>query len=447
MQLITILLTLTAILTFASGLSVLGGSSKSNKKSSKFFTFSVFFAALWTISVAFFLSLTPTDTEIAKYSIYGIYIPALFMDVCLMVYVGYPYKFVRGFGLFMAMGAAILSGLLIYDSSILYSNFTLSHELNSVALNLNWFYYCYAAFYFINTIVLLAALIFRVKKTKNRGLKNGLLILGAGTAVAGSLMLIFDVLLPLKDYSLIWIGPMALSIVMISHYYAVLKYRIIKLNSGWLKALSYAIILATVATVYMLFFYIIFTAIFKTPNPSSAIIIFNVLMALIFILLIPAINEISSFVRSLISTDQVDLIYVTKKLDLMQKTKKVNLNELAGFLADHLHFTYVGLIINEKLYGSEAKQLSSNDLKILKKLDGPKRGVWQTPTAEAKEVFDNNELTSVAILTDEKDHVIGQIIFGKVQNKVESTRRELIQLEMLIRLASIIVEKSKKDKK
>ena len=68
MQLITILLTLTAILTFASGLSVLGGSSKSNKKSSKFFTFSVFFAALWTISVAIFLSLTPTDTEIAKYS-------------------------------------------------------------------------------------------------------------------------------------------------------------------------------------------------------------------------------------------------------------------------------------------------------------------------------------------------------------------------------------------
>ena len=364
-----------------------------------------------------------------------------------MVYVGYPYKFVRGFGLFMAMGAAILSGLLIYDPSILYSNFTLSHELNSVALNLNWFYYCYAALYFINTIVLLTALIFRVKKTKNRGLKNGLLILGAGTAVAGSLMLIFDVLLPLKDYSLIWIGPMALSIVMISHYYAVLKYRIIKLNSGWLKALSYAIILATVATVYMLFFYIIFTAIFKTPNPSSAIIIFNVLMALIFILLIPAINEISSFVRSLISTDQVDLIYATKKLDLMQKAKKVNLNELAGFLADHLHFTYVGLIINEKLYGSEAKQLSSNDLKILKKLDEPKRGVWQTPTAEAKEVFDNNELTSVAILTDEKDHVIGQIIFGKVQNKVESTRRELIQLEMLTRLASIIVEKSKKDKK
>lgn len=441
-QLITILLILTAILTFVSGFSVWSGAKKSDKKSSKYFTLSVFFAAIWAVSIAAFLALRPEDTEIAKYAIFGVYIPALFMDVCLMVYCGYPYKFIRTFGVIMAMLATGMSGLLLYDSSILYSSFALTHEGNSVALNLGWFYYLYIAFYFVNTVVLLTALFFRTKKTRNKGSKAGLIVIGVGTAVAGSLMLIFNVILPLKNYDYIWVGPMALSIVMISHYYAVLNYRLIQLNSGWLRALSYVIILTTAATIYMLLFYIVFTAIFKTPNPSPAIFTLNFLMVVIVLLLLPAINEISSFVRSLISQDKLDLKYIIKKLDLMSDTK-TNLNELSGFLADHLHFSYVGIIANDKLYGSEAKPLSTEDIKSITKLTEPTRGIWQYFDEKVDKIASENDLTSVAILYDKKGKRLGQIIFGKPQGKFESEQKELIQLEMIINLSALVIEGNK----
>ena len=444
MQLITILLGLTAVLTFLSGLSVWAGAKKSEKKSSKYFTFSVFFAAIWAISIAVFSCLQPgANTDFVRITIFGIYIPALFMDVCLMVYCGYPYKSVRAFGVLMAMLAAVMTGLVIYDPNILYKSFILDYEGNSVVLNQNWYYYCYAAFYFVNTVVLLTSLFFRVRKTRNKGLRNGLIIIGAGTAIAGALMLVFDVLLPLTNYSLIWVGPMALSIVMVAHYYAVLKYRIISLNSGWLKILSYIIILATAGTIYMLLFYIIFTALFKTPNPAPAIFVFNFLMIAVILLLLPAINEISSFIRSLISMSQIDVRYVAKKLHAMGNEPKININELAGFLADHLHFDYIGILVKGKLYGSEAKPMSASDLKTFTKLAEPKRGIWQYLDADAAKIAEVNEFTSVAILTDKNGKIIGQIIFGKPQGKISTDRRDLIQLEMLINLASATINGEK----
>ena len=443
MQLITILLTLTAVLTFMSGISVLAGSKKADKKSSKYFTFSVSLAAIWTIFIAFFMALSPGDENLAPIAILGVYIPAMFMDVCLMVYCGYTYKFVRAFGVLMAMVAAVMAGLIIYDPSILYSSFTLSHEGNSVALNFNGYYIAYMAFYFINTIVLLSALALRVRKTRNKGLKYGLLTIGAGVAIAGTLMLIFDVVLPLTDYDLIWIGPMALSIVMIVHYYAVLKYRLIQLSGAWLKALSYAIILATAATIYMLLFYIVFTALFKVASPSPAIFVLNFLMVAIVLLLLPAMNELSSFVRSLISSENIDIAYVVKKLNVMSNSK-INLNELSGFLADHLHFSYVGILIKGKLYGSEAKQLSTGDLKIISSLPDPKRGIWQQFNKTSLEIISKNDIKAVAILVDEKGKRIGQVILGKPEGKNGLERRELIQLEMLINLTAASIDKKGK---
>ena len=53
----------------------------------------------------------------------------------------------------------------------------------------------------------------------------------------------------------------------------------------------------------MIVFYIIFIAMFKGSSPSLEVIILNFIMVLFFLLLMPAMNELTAFVRSLI-TDQ-----------------------------------------------------------------------------------------------------------------------------------------------
>ena len=442
MQLITILLVLTTILTFASGISAWAGSKKADKKSSKYFAISMTFGAIWNLAITAFMALKPEDTNIAPFIILGIYIPAMFMDICLMVYCGYQFKIVRAFGLLMAMVAAGMAGLIIYDPSILYSSFTLSHEGNSVALNFNWFYISYAIFYFLITSVIMLSLFIRIRKTRNKNLRNGLLILGAGILITSSFMLCFDVVLPLWNYDLIWIGTMTFTITMVGHYYSILKYRLIQLSSSWLKSLSYVIILITAASIYMLLFYIVFTALFKVSSPSPAIFVLNFLMIAIVLLLLPAMNELSSFVKSLISSETIDIAYVVKKLNVMS-TSKVNLNELSGFLADHLHFSYVGILSKNKLYGSEAKQLSTDELKTISSLPEPKRGIWQQFNKSALEITSKNEIKAVAILVDAKGKKIGQLILGKPENKNSLERRELIQLEMLINLTAATIEGKK----
>ena len=443
MQLITILLVLTAILTFASCFSAWAGSKKSDKKSSKYFAIAMSCGALWTLSIALFMALKPEDTALAPTAILGIYIPAMFMDICLMVYCGYQFKLVRAFGLIMAMFAAVMAGLLIYDPSILYSDFTLSYEGNSVALNVSWYYMAYALFYFAITSVIMLSLFIRIRKTRNKNLRNGLLILGAGILITGSFMLCFDVVLPIWNYELIWIGTMTFTITMVGHYYSILKYRLIQLSSSWLKTISYVIILITAATIYMLLFYIVFTALFKVSSPSPAIFVLNFLMIAIVLLLLPAMNELSSFVKSLISSESIDIAYVVKKLNVMA-TSKVNMNELSGFLADHLHFSYVGILLKGKLYGSEAKQLSTEDLKVIANLPEPKRGIWQQFNKNASEIASKNEIKAVAILVDSKGKKIGQLILGRPETKNGLERRDLIQLEMLINLTAETIDNRKK---
>ncbi|MDO4967457.1 MAG: histidine kinase N-terminal 7TM domain-containing protein [Candidatus Saccharibacteria bacterium] len=442
MQLITILLALTAILTFASGIAAWAGSKKTDKKASKYFAISMTFGAIWTLAIMMFVALKPEDTALAPIAIFGIYIPAMFMDICLMVYCGYPFKLVRGFGVIMAMFAALMSGLLIYDPSILYSSFTLSHEGNSVALNLNWFYMVYAIFYFIITGVIMLSLFLRIRKTRNKNVRAGLITLGLGILITGTFMLTFDVVLPIWNYGLIWIGVMTFTITMVGHYYSVLKYRLIQLSGRWLKALSYAIILITAGAIYMLLFYIIFTALFKVSSPSPAIFVLNFLMIAIVLLLLPAMNELSSFVRSLISSERIDIAYVTKKLNIMSASK-VNMNELSGFLADHLHFSYVGILIKGKLYGSEAKQLSTEELKAISNLPEPKRGIWQQFNKTVAGIMAKNEIKAVAILVDSKGKQIGQLILGRPEAKNGLERRELIQLEMLINLTAATIDRKK----
>ena len=225
----------------------------------------------------------------------------------------------------------------------------------------------------------------------------------------------------------------------LTYYYAILRYKIISLNASWLKTLSYVIILASVVVVYTIVFFAIFTAFYRVSSPSLSIFLFNAIMVAVALLMIPAVSEITAFIKSLIQTDKINLAYVIKKLEKLSGTT-VDLNELSDFLADHLHFAYIGLLIDKKLYGSSALPVSSDELSVISNLKSPASTIWQTPTKSAQAVLSPLNITAVAELRSSSNAPLGQMLFGRPNGRMSLDRHNLIQLEMITNLTALLIE-------
>lgn len=234
-----------------------------------------------------------------------------------------------------------------------------------------------------------------------------------------------------------------LSVVMLTYFYAILRYRVVSVSTPLLKTLAYVVILTSGVVVYMLIFYLIFNALFKIPNPSASVLVLNFLMIVIVLLLMPVINELMSSINSLIQVGQVDIAYVIKKLNHLA-TRNVDLRDLASFLADHLHFAYIGFVINGRLYGSKALAISSEELSSITHLKSSTgTEIWQKPNKTVEKTFDEMGLKAVAELRNAKGKPFGQIIVGKPLGKSTFERRDLIQLEMIINLVATVIDSEK----
>lgn len=243
-------------------------------------------------------------------------------------------------------------------------------------------------------------------------------------------------------YDLIWVGPFGTTVVIVAFFYAVIRYRIITVSAKWMRALSYIVVMAMSVIAYMLIFYTIFTVLFKIPNPSISVLVLNFLMIVIVLLLMPVINELIASIRSTISVGQVDIAYVIKKLNHLA-TRNVDLRDLAGFLADHLHFAYIGFVINGRLYGSKSLAMSSQELSSITHLRQTSNGVWQVPNKTVQKTFDELGLYAVAELRNAKGKTFGQLLVGKPLGKAVFERRDLLQLEMIINLVATVIDSEK----
>lgn len=206
---------------------------------------------------------------------------------------------------------------------------------------------------------------------------------------------------------------------------------------------TYAVVGLAGVAIYMLIFYLIFTTLFKIPNPSTSVLVLNFLMIVIVLLLMPVIREVSAVLRSMIMVGQVDIAYVVKKLNHLA-SKNVDLRDLAGFLADHLHFAYVGFIINDRLYGSKPLAMTADEIKKISGMKAARGGdVWQEPSKAVQEVLNTLDLKAVAELRNAKGKAFGQLIVGKPLGKSSFERRDLIQLEMIINLVATVIDSEK----
>lgn len=443
MSLISILLIATAILCLLTGFISLVGSSKVDRKRGVWFFVTTIGCAIWTAGIGVFSALRPGQEGIAIWPIFAIYLGSLLMGVSVLGYAAWRRTSGKICTVISALIAIFLACAFIYDQSILYTGFTLSNQGNSVQLYWGWYYISYCLFYVFNNSCFVWQQYLNAKRGRTKKIRKGEYILFFGLLIAGVLSIVFDLLIPPTNYDLIWVGPLSLCVVMISFFYASLRYRMISLSSRWLQIFSYGVIMSVGAVIYMVIFYIIFTALFKIPNPSASILVLNFLMIVIVLLLMPVIQEVSASVRSMIHVGQVDIAYVIKKLNHLA-TRNVDLRDLAAFLAEHLHFAYIGFLINGRLYGSKSLAISSEELSAithLKSATGTE--IWQQPNKTVQKVFDELDLRAVAELRNAKGKAFGQLVVGKPLGKTSFERRDLIQLEMMINLVATVIDSEK----
>ena len=447
MQLIITLMVAVAVLTILSGITTLVGSKKRDRSNAVWLSVLTLGLALWGGSIAWFMALGMGEAETAKVLIVGIIAGITLADIGILGYCGWNYKWGRASLAILSLVGVFVVGTLALHPELFYSEIDLNEKMNRIEVVKGWYYYFLMVYYTINTLTFSGFLLKTIKKTANKNRKNGLKIFYIGTSICGLLALVFDLILLSSVPEFIWVGPMSLSVLVLAYYYSVVRYRVIVLSSRWMKVLSLIIFTVFGIVLYLVIFYLVFMALFKIPNPSWPVLLLNLIMTAIVLCLTPAALEIVSFMQSMIMINQINIGYISRKLNKLIG-EKVDAKELAGFLADHLHYDYIGFLINGKLYGSGNIGISSKLLEKAADLGAPETGIWQEVDEKTKDELEQNGVEAIAALFDDKGRQFGQVIFGKRSFGVESlSRKEEAQIEFAVNLTALVLNPKSRTRK
>lgn len=303
MQLIVILLATVSILTILSGVTVFFGSSKGYKVRAMWFLLASIFATIWMLTIAAFLSAKPGAEPSLEWPVRFTFISAILLDVCFLSYTSWRQKYGRVNSCFFMVFGLVLSLLIALKPELLYANITLLPSGNSVTMNIGPLYFAYIAFFAtIVPAIVIAFLRHFIASHKKKEKTTGDFIIMTSFGISSLFTLAFNLIMPLFGrWDLIWVGPLALSATIIAFYYTILCYSEFTLNSKWLKFFSYVVVIASLAIIYMLIFALIFSAMFRGATPSTEVIVLNFVMVVIMLILMPAISNVTVFIRSLIS--------------------------------------------------------------------------------------------------------------------------------------------------
>lgn len=302
MQLIIILLATVSILTFLSGAIVFFGASKGDKLRSAWFFLAAIFATVWMASISLFLVAEPSWANIIDWHVKWTFVSAILIDISFLGYVAWREKYGKIITYVFLLIGAFISTLIFVNPGLLYSEVILSKTGNSVVMHMGPLYYAYIGFFCAIVPAVVVTLLKQFVKTHSSRKKGGDLVIMLSFGASSTIVLIADLIMPLLgNWKFIWLGPLALAVTIIAFYYTILRYRSLNLSSIWLKIFSYIVIIASIAIIYMVIFSIIFAALFRGSTPSTEVIILNFIMIMVFLLLMPAMNELIMFIRSLIT--------------------------------------------------------------------------------------------------------------------------------------------------
>lgn len=447
MHFIYILVIAVAVLTILAGIALVFGTSKSEKFHSLWFLIAGIGEAIWALSIAFFLSIgnASSDYEMAPGLVLGIYVGALIMDAALIMYISWKNKYGKAVSLCFIIYAIVLTALLVYDPSILYSKINLADTGNSVSIGINAYYIAYLTFFVTLNTMIFGFLLLQIRRAKNKNAKHGNIFFLVGLMMTGLVSGVFDLVLPLFRYDLIWVGPITIGLTILGFYFAILKYKMVSINASWLKMLSSIVILSGAFIVYLLIFHVVFSALFKVANPSYQVVLLNFIMVAIVLALVPALTEITNLTKSLIMTRQINLPYVVKKLSA-ENPKKMNLKDISGFLAEYMHFSYVGFLVNGKFYVADDCKIPNDEIVRIAKLPAPAHGAWQTLDRLNPEVLKDNDISRIAVMSGANGEIVGQMIFGRPISKATLEHKDLVEISMIVSLMGTLIENGSRSK-
>ena len=437
MKLFVVLLIVIAILTTLSGLSIFAGANKKERATAGWFFLAAVGASAWAVAISLFLNLAPGKEDVAPILVAGIFAGSVLMDIALLGYTSWESKIGKILTIIFIVIGCSLVGIISYNPGLLYSSIELSYSGNIIYFLNDWCLWTYGGFIFVITMIFSGFLLFKIIRSRNKKMQRGMALFLGGLSITGTLSLLFDLILPVaaRRCDLLWVGPLAIGVTMLTFYYTILHYRVLAVNTGWLKVLSFVILGTSGIALYMLVFYAIFAALFGMASPSWTIVMFNLIMIAIALLLTPAISELMASITSLINTRQINIAYVVKKMSRVT-AKNTTLRELTNFLAGHLHFSYVGILANGKIYGSGPLMIDVEDLTKLAGAKNTKQSIWKTQKQ-------NSEISLIAELKNSKGEVFGKMIFGKSDGRTVMTQKELAQIEMVANLTAAVIETEK----
>lgn len=302
MQLIVLLLATVSILTILSGVITLFGSTKGDRVRSAWYALAAFFATVWMSSICIFLTAEPNDIDTIGWHVNWTFISAILIDIAFLGYGAWQKKYGKIATIIFLIFGLIVGGAILISPSSLYSSVLLSNTGNSVTMNVGPLYFAYIAFFATIVPAIIAVFAHEFMKTKSSRKRGGDIVTTISFGISSTIVLIFDLVLPLfNDWSLIWLGPLALAVTILSVYYTILRYHMLNLSSIWLRIFSYVVVIASLAIIYMIIFSIVFAALFRGSTPSTEVLVLNFIMILILIAFMPAMNGTLEFIRSLIA--------------------------------------------------------------------------------------------------------------------------------------------------
>ena len=442
MHFIYVLVVVVAILTILASLALVFGSDKKDKLHGMWMPLAAFGEATWAVSIAIFLSLRANviGSEVAPWLVRGIYLGAIVMNLGILGYILWRRWSGKIITLLFIGAGILIGGMIVGHPEMLYSGIILKEGMPSVELKTDqWLYIIYILYLCFAAIACCGALFYRIKIATTRKKKQGYLYALLGLAPAAILFVVFNLLMPVFRYDLIWVGPLAVGLIVLGFYFAIVRFRIINLNSGWLRVMSTVVIIVAAFILYYSLFHLVFMALFKVSHPSLQVILLNLIMVAIVIALVPAFSEIKALTKSLIMTKKIDLPYIVKKLSQNDK-RKPNLKEVSGFLSEHMHFSYIAFYVNDKMYVADEHKIPDELIKKIAKLPSPEHRAWQDLSSLKQDALKEADITKVAVLAGANGEIVGQMIFGHPIYKQTLVHKDLVEMAMIASLIGTMIE-------
>jgi signal transduction histidine kinase len=426
-----------------------------NQKSSanRSFFAMVFFVGLWGAGIATFLLVH--DSTLALIAAKTYYFAAMATAVFVAMFsVTFPVP-KKHYKIFVYSSVAFLTvlGLSLVKKTFLTERLAYHDWGKEIILN-GKIYGIYAVilislfiFCFINLIISAAS-----HKTEKL-LKRQVWLLFGGLLIASIFGVYFNLILPwMRNYKLIWAGPMAVSLFLIGASYNILKLKLFNVRTVVARSMAYLFTLLVIVVAYLLFSFSLASIIFKTSLTTQQIIYFaatGVVTALVFQPVKKYFDKVSNrlFYRDAYNAQELmnsinsSIVSITDLYKLLETTSKV--------VKDNLKASFANFYIDNKavidfhIVGTEKTMFADEKWKqLLDCFNAAKNKVFSEGSEQDENIAElmHDLKIDIALRMISQDQNVGYLIIGQKQSGNSFTDQDIQVLEIIADEVAIAVQ-------